>query len=65
MSNIKHASIIVVTGRNYDKQGLLHLLDSQAAVAILRKGASKSPECHRLVLQIYNKSDGVPLNPNL
>lgn len=42
MSNIKHASIIVVTGRNYDKQGLLHLLDSQAAVAILRKGASTS-----------------------
>ena len=49
----------------YDKQGLLHLLDSQAAVAILRKGASKSPECHRLVLQIYNKTRDLRVNHGL
>ena len=34
--------------------GLLHLLESQAAVIILRKGSSRIPWIHRLVLEIYD-----------
>ena len=40
--------------RQYNKKGLLHLLDSQAAVIILRKGSSRVPAIHRLVLEIYD-----------
>jgi len=50
----ERSAVLLERIQQHQKYGLLHLLDSQAAVIILRKGSSRVPEIHRLVLEIYD-----------
>ena len=52
-SNPEVMNTITSRLQRHNKQGLLHLLDSQAAVNILLKGASGSRRCHLLVIEIF------------